>query len=394
VEISCPHLQLTRPWEEEQFVLLRATDALRLCGSGGYEKVPCHVGVDRVQRLALHGTFDLLRFVARSGIRPSSLANLDDKKLILWLRDHVQARELVVVRVGKIRPAGQASRDADQRRVLRELEAHSRQPMRHAGRVYRLVADVQLARLRDRDSYEVVRRDNALAVLHGLAEQSPGGGLSAVLAEAAKLLANDWRPPLAPDGLVLLRRLTAVVATGPSDEPAITPSQLKKLSETDWIEIEVVDTDGNPLSTHYRLQLADKDVQEGQLPEEGFLGLYDIASDTYKLILGEAKPPTVAPQSAESPSPSPSPEPPPAPPPPPPPPPPSESPLSLFPDDVVNTFTIKLVDQDGKPVTEVPVEFRWSGGGDSRPTGSDGIASYSGPASMVTASVGLPDKVP
>jgi hypothetical protein len=70
--------------------------------------------------------------------------------------------------------------------------------------------------------------------------------------------------------------------------PSITPSQMKALLQKDWIEIEVVDQDGEPCHMHYRLELASSDVREGELDEDGCLNVSEIESGTCKLTLGEA----------------------------------------------------------------------------------------------------------
>jgi LysM repeat protein/bifunctional DNA-binding transcriptional regulator/antitoxin component of YhaV-PrlF toxin-antitoxin module len=137
-----------------------------------------------------------------------------------------------------------------QRRLVREIEALVRRGLGHAGRQYRLVPDGDLARLRDRDSYEVVRQDDAARVLDGVAGQGAlgGGRLALLLAEAKSRLARDWRPPLEPEGLVLLRKLIAPQAYEQEVSPAITPSQMKEMLKG-WVELVVVwDDTGQPIA--------------------------------------------------------------------------------------------------------------------------------------------------
>jgi len=108
--------------------------------------------------------------------------------------------------------------------------------MAYAGRQYKLVVDVELAGTPGRDSYEVVGRDEARRVLDGLAKQSApagdlAGDLAGLLGQASAKLTPDWRPPLQPDGLILLRRSVVHAAMKPNDGPAITPSQFRELLE-------------------------------------------------------------------------------------------------------------------------------------------------------------------
>ena len=51
----------------------------------------------------------------------------------------------------------------------------------------------------------------------------------------------------------------------------------------------MVDQDGEPYSTHYRLELADQSVREGELDDEGSVGVYEIESGNCKVVLGEVK---------------------------------------------------------------------------------------------------------
>jgi hypothetical protein len=84
-----------------------------------------------------------------------------------------------------------------------------------------------------RNSYEVAGRDEALRVLDGLAKESgTQGDLAALLGEASLKLTTDWRPPFRPDGLILLRRILVRAESVMNDEPAITPSQMRRLLES------------------------------------------------------------------------------------------------------------------------------------------------------------------
>lgn len=284
-------MTLTPPWEKARVLLLCSTEAIRLCQDGGYEPLPVHVAVDWVLRRSRREMTELRRFSTRAGLCTIRTSNIDDTALLTLLRAKIRARELSVIRAGDLRAGGKNERTAELKRLVREIERQSRQGLRYGGRRYRLVADVQLDRIPDRDSYEVVRRDDGSAILSALAKQNgTSNHLAKLLSDAAEALTKDWRPPFTPDGLVLLRRLQAMVSSVPDDGPALTPSQLKKLAKSDWIEIEVVDQDGEPLSgARYTLQLADKSVREGALDADGFVGVYEIESGTCNVVVGEVK---------------------------------------------------------------------------------------------------------
>lgn len=96
--------------------------------------------------------------------------------------------------------------------------------LRFEGRTFRLVAGADLPRLRDRDDYHVVPQAEAQRVLDGLAATTPAAKTGS-FREARKLLAHDWRPPLAPDGIVLLRRVAEPKGPSPKPEPGSAPGR-------------------------------------------------------------------------------------------------------------------------------------------------------------------------
>ena len=90
---------------------------------------------------------------------------------------------------------------------------------------------MDLSKTPQRDSYEVVRREDAIQVLDGLATQMGSSpDLPPLLAKAREKLTADWRPPLSPDGLILLRRVKSLEAAKPNTEALITPSQMKAVA--------------------------------------------------------------------------------------------------------------------------------------------------------------------
>lgn len=168
-----------------------------------------------------------------SNARPPGLALRDakDSQLIPLLRRAIESGDVVGLRKSHER-AEKRDDTAKQRRLVRQVEQLARTGLSYAGRQYKLVADVDLEKTPGRNNYEVVGHDDAQRVLSGVAGQSGTvPGLTALLAQASELLARNWRPPLQPDGLVLLRRLRQASAAPKDEEPAITPSQMKQQIE-------------------------------------------------------------------------------------------------------------------------------------------------------------------
>ena len=310
--LDCASLALAPSWEEEQLIVVRATDAIRLCRDGGYEELPRQSAGAWVDHLDRRHMATVRAFVAQARLAHFPLAQIDDPRLVALLREAIKVRELVVLREGAGERGKQSDSTTEQRRIVREVAAKARR-LGFAGKQYRLVPDADLGRLPDRDSYEVVKHEEAVRVLDGIGMQSgiPSGELAQLLVQAKEKLTPDWRPPLEPSGLILLRRIVTLQAYAPDVGPALTPSQMKKLvTQTDWIEVEVVDQDGEPYTGRYRIELPDHSSTEGSFDAEGLLGNYDLEAGNCKLFLIDRKSPKgatseAAAVEAESPAPPP-----------------------------------------------------------------------------------------
>ena len=268
-------------------VLVRATDAIRLRREEGGEALPAYRARWLVDSLDRRGCHDVRSFVSRAFGSQFHLAGIDDARLLALLAKLVRSREVVAIQMDRADQGGGTESTAAQRRLVREIAAKTHGGrLRQAGREYRLVADADIGRLPNRNSYQVLRRVDAEKVLSELAKQSEGAsaGLASLLSQASEKLTADWRPPFAPDGLVLLRKSPEVYASTASPEPAITPSQMKKLL-SDWIEIEVEDEDGIEYTGSYCLELPDATSTDGTFDAKGFYGNYAIESGKCKLFL-------------------------------------------------------------------------------------------------------------
>jgi hypothetical protein len=288
-DIALASLRLTSPWDKERLLLVRATDAIRLCRDEGYQELPAYLALAWIDRLERQPAADVRAFVSRARLSLPALVNSDGRHLLILLRSKVRTGELAVIREGDDLRGDESDADLKKRRLVREIESKSKPRLSYRGRQYRLVVDAGLSRLANRDSYEVVSHRDAVTVLRGLAESAGSGGsnLGKLLAEATDMLSQDWRPPRSPDGLVLLRRIIVQEAYQADQGPALTPSQIKKLGKSDWIEVDLVDQDGEPYSLHYQLELVDQTVRKGEFDADGFLGVYEIESGSCTLVVGD-----------------------------------------------------------------------------------------------------------
>jgi hypothetical protein len=292
---DCPAIALTPDWKDDQVVLVGAVDAIRLCREGGYQALNSGKAIWALEGVRREIVREVRDFVARARLTGFALSSMDDSDVIKLIARNLKSRDLIALK--KVGPSEAPSKTGDRaaklRRLVREIESKTRGRLNYSGRQYKLVVDESLAKLPGRDSYQVARQDEARQVLDGLAKQ-PGtpADLHTLMGEAREAISTDWRPPLQPDGLVLLRKIVTLQASAPDTGPALTPSQLKKLTtKTDWIEVEVVDQDGEPYTGGYRLELANGTANEASFNEEGFFGDYDLDTGNCHLFLVDRKTP-------------------------------------------------------------------------------------------------------
>jgi hypothetical protein len=251
-------LSLARLGETDPVVLVPAFEALRLRQADDYCEVGCAEALALVETMASRNRTRVREFVVAARLTRADLRDIDDHRLGVLVSQAIRDGRLVA-----LRPTREGKPVADQtvrrRRLARDIEANTGGRLELAGRRYKLLADVDLTRMRDRDQYEVVGRDAARQVLDALAaDPRVSPDLARLLRQAREQLTRDWHPPISePDGLVLLRRIPAPRAAGVARERAITPSQLRALAAAGWIEIEFVDSLGQPIAAACRLELPD-----------------------------------------------------------------------------------------------------------------------------------------
>ena len=281
--MGCLSLLLTPPWRDNRLLLVRAADAIRLCGEGDHEQLPWHESSVSVDALAGRDMLGIREFVSQAGLTSFPLTMFDDHAVLSLLRDSLKNRELAVLRASDGGHVGESSASHEQRSLVKEIEVKAGHALTYSGRRYRLLPDAGFGVLADRTSYEVVPHDDAVAVLRAIAAQSGGpSGLGPLLHEAISKLTADWLPPSSPDGLVLLRRNKAVTTTHVDAGAAITPSQMKQmLQPSAAIEIELVDKEGRPVPGEaWELTLPDGTKRSGQLDGDGYAKVAPIPEGT------------------------------------------------------------------------------------------------------------------
>jgi len=261
-------------------VLVSPVDAVALCSGGGGKKEPGFRAIDLLDRFAYRRMADLRDFVAWARLRGRALSQTDDKTLLDFVRTALRSGDLVAVRKTEGEPGGP---DSDVRRLVQQIERVARAGLRHHGGQYKLVVAEDLAKTPERDSYQVVPQTEARKVLMTIAGQNQAV-LGPLLTDATSKLSHDWRPPLSPTGLVLLRRTIRPIALAAAADTAITPSALRKLKDEGWIEIAFVDGGGEPVAdVAFDLRLADGKSQSGKTNKGGSARLEGITPGECKV---------------------------------------------------------------------------------------------------------------
>jgi hypothetical protein len=249
--LDCPHLSLAPSWASEddarRIVLVQAVDALRMIQGGEFAQASKSAVLWAFDHECQRQMAKVRDFAVTTGMANPYSTRFTDDDVVDLLKCAIRQGD--VVGVGKAGAgAGETDATLAQRRLVRELEARTRGKLSEGSRQFKLVAGADLAGMPDRNSYEVVRHDEAKRVLEGLAKESAGP--AAILNKACAQLSPDWRPPFSPKGVVLLRRINAPRAAVASQDPALTPSQIwgKAKKEKDdiidwtiWIELDPAD---------------------------------------------------------------------------------------------------------------------------------------------------------
>ena len=291
MDLRCLHLSLAPHWadedDERRIFLVRSIDAIAL-GGGGYDKVSPTSALWIFERESHRLMWEMRDFAARAGLVERYSTRFEDQDVIEAMVAALRRGSVVGLRKGTASSAAAMDPTMEDRRLVQGIESRTRGRLSEGGRQYRLVVGADVAGIPDRNNYEVVRQDEARRVLGALVTESAGqASVGELLAKATNKLSPDWRPPMTPKGLVLLRRIHARNVAAGRPESAITPSQMRAMIEDGWIEIEFVDEFGEPVEAAYRLQLTDSTMVEGLRATEGEFAVTNIKPGTCKLTLPE-----------------------------------------------------------------------------------------------------------
>jgi hypothetical protein len=215
---AIPSLPLTSFLDKEQLLLVRTSDAIRLCREGSHEELPARQSLPHLLEAGRRRPFEARVFFEKAHVSSLTLTGCDDCVLFDQLRKLVEGGALVVVRECEKGAGEETPSLLRQRKSVRALDKSKRSSLKFEGREYRLVADADLGKIPNREDYTVVSHEEAMRALDGMAKLASPAQVS-LLQEARGLLTKDWRPPLSPDGLIMLKRIVVPHAIPKGEGP-------------------------------------------------------------------------------------------------------------------------------------------------------------------------------
>jgi hypothetical protein len=223
---------ITRTWDDDPVILMPSIRALQAKVEEGYQAVDSRQAVRMLDGMDRFSRSQLRTFVAEARLSSFPVYSLDDHKLKALVRSCIQDGRVVAVQKGSAKTQAPGA-TVEHRRLVKAIDQKTHGRLHYGGRKYKLVSDIDLTKLPGRNSYDVVRQTEAKHILSTLATlPTTPADLAPLIDQAKDRLSTDWQPPFTePSGLIMLRSSYAGYRVNLNEEPAITPSQLKKLME-------------------------------------------------------------------------------------------------------------------------------------------------------------------
>jgi hypothetical protein len=259
--------------DQDGVVLVSSTTWCSVRAEGGYHEIDSRKAIWILENLDRRRWLEMRRFVAEARLGNFALNRMDDHEVLKLIHDAIRDGRVIAVQKGTAK-SDSPSATVELRRLLAQVEKATRGKLSYRGRQYKLVVDVDLAKIPGRDYYEVVGQDDARAVLDGVAKELDAP--AELLKQASEKLSKDWHGSSShPEGLVLLRRIP-VQATVPKEEgPAITPSQMKAMMEAAnrekgplWIRIDIPPEQAQQAGARFVLTSSDRSVTMTQTVQD------------------------------------------------------------------------------------------------------------------------------
>jgi hypothetical protein len=237
MELDCPYLDLTPHWAYDghlrNIIVVRGMDGVRLCRNWGlgFDKVPSWHAIKELRRASRSLEREISDFLVETSIGSFGGRSRSLRQMVNEISEYLTHGSYVGLRRVGLSLA-ESDPALEERRLVREIERDTHGWLWVAGFKYKLVAGADVDGIQGRANFEVTGHDDAGQVLEKLAEQFAGKrDLRKRLLEARTKLSPNWRPPMRPTGLVLLRRIGARPVASQATTQALSPSQLQALRE-------------------------------------------------------------------------------------------------------------------------------------------------------------------
>lgn len=270
--------------------LVGSADASPALASKTHERVPPMEADWILRHVDLQRVRDLL---SRTGVPLAARRDgPSDVELITLLHEKIAGGHLALIR--EAHGGAATERDEDAALVRTVSSALTGNLLVVGGGRYRLITGTALNRLRDRAYFHVVRKAEAILVLARAAELPAFARVAEALRTARARLAEDWRPPHQPQGLVLLRHQPVVQRSGSDRGESLTPSALRKLRDESWIEIQFVDAGMEPVpNVAFEITLSEGTTKSGTTGSDGTARFEGIQPGECRVRFPKAKGPVV-----------------------------------------------------------------------------------------------------
>jgi hypothetical protein len=233
--LDCPYLDLTPHWAYDahlrNILVVRGVDGARLCRTWDFEKVPSWQAIKELRRSSRSLEREISDFLTETTIDGPGGRSRTLSQSVKEVADYLVHGQYMGLRRTSL-GLSDSDPSVQERRLIKEIEQGTHGWLWVAGTKYKLVAGADVDGIAGRASFEVVRHAEGAKILEALATQFAGqANLPKKLLEARSKLSPDWRPPLRPTGMVLLRRMGARPVASGMPQTALTPSQLQALRQ-------------------------------------------------------------------------------------------------------------------------------------------------------------------
>jgi hypothetical protein len=223
---------------------------------------------------------------------PSSLSAMSDDQIVEQAASMIGSGRLLICGSQGSRGATttglpRAPGRSPEERVIQSLRSKDKE-FPSQGRRFRFIRAAQWATLPKDGRYEIVPSDEAREIIGKIVALPTVSQTDKPPLREAMGILSDTNAPQIDRGLLLLRIVPMRYIDSAGSRPALTPSQLARIRERHWIEIQVIDEDNNPVSgVSYLILTPDGQDYSGVTDSEGLARVDNIVPGQCKISFPE-----------------------------------------------------------------------------------------------------------